>query len=87
MLMTLSGLRRLGRLAAALERLEDGGQHLGRDGPAQVVDPQHHRLLLILQRDVHARVGRAVAQGIGDEVGDDLDGAVGIPLPAAVPFG
>ena len=71
-------------LRGALERLEEAVQLGGRDRGAGVVDVQADGGRVGAGEQLDGGVGGAVLEGVGEEVLDDLDDAVGVPVAVGV---
>jgi hypothetical protein len=71
-------------VARHAERIEQARQERRRDG-ALVVDLEEQRLGgAAVDPDVDVAAGRRVLPGVGDQVRDDLEQAIGIPGPALI---
>src|SRR5512140_3492914 len=72
---------------AALEGMEQAREQVGCDRRPLVVDLEDHLGVCAAERDLHHRRRRAVAERVGDQVGDGLRGAVGIERAARLAGG
>ena len=72
----------------APERLEERLQHLGRDGPGEVLvgDGDLDCVALHPEGHRHRAGGRTVLDGVPEEIGEDLGQPVAVPLTPDFPL-